>query len=211
MLTIEDAQKWYNPHDPVHGFDHVIRVVHLAEEIGLELKADLEILRAAALLHDAYGADPTEGEGRTTHEQDSASFAAEVLQDLGWDESRIVSVQHCIKAHRYRGNETPGTLEAKILFDADKLDVVGAFGIARTIGYAVQAQQPIFVEPSKQFLQSGEKEVDEPHSAYHEYLFKLRKVINRLHTEQAKVRAQNRFRLMNNFFEQLAAEARGED
>lgn len=210
MLTLEAARDWYNPYDPVHGFDHVLRVLRLVEEVGSELGADLEILRAAALLHDASGADPAEGESRTTHEEDSASFAEEILQNLGWDQDRITQVQHCIRTHRYRGKETPETLEAKILFDADKLDVVGAFGVARTIGYAVQARQPFYADPSEGFLLHGEKEQDEPHSAYHEYLFKLRKVIGRLHTDEAKERAEKRFRLMKDYFEQLAAEAKGE-
>jgi uncharacterized protein len=183
--------------------------LQIAENIGRELNADLEILHAAALLHDASGADPAEGEGRTTHEQNSASFAGEVLGNLGWDESRIASVQHCIKAHRYRGKEEPESLEAQILFDADKLDVVGAFGVARTIGYAIQAKQPIFAEPSEQFIESGEKEANEPHSSYHEYLFKLQRVKDRLYTEQAKDMAEMRFQVMKSFFEQLALEARG--
>jgi uncharacterized protein len=211
MLTIEMAREWYPLNDPVHGFDHVLRVLKTAEDIGKELNADLEILRVAVLLHDASGADPREGTGRASHEQDSAAFAGEVLHKMGWDESRIEQVRHCIRAHRYRGSERPKTLEAKILFDADKLDVVGAFGVARTIGYALQADQPIYAEPSERFVQSGEKEVDEPHSAYHEYLFKLRKVLGRLFTEQAKARGEERFRLMREFFEQLAREARGED
>jgi uncharacterized protein len=211
MLTIEAARGWYNTNDPVHGFDHVLRVLNMAEEIGRELNADLEILRVAALLHDASGADPGKGVGRVTHEQDSASFAGEVLRGLGWEESRIAPVQHCIRAHRYRGKEGPETLEAKILFDADKLDVVGAFGVARTIGYAVQAEQPIFAEPSERFIESSVKEANEPHSSYHEYLFKLRKVKDRLYTDQAKARAERRYRLLKNFFEQLALEARGED
>lgn len=211
MLTIEMAREWYPLNDPVHGFDHVLRVLKTAEDIGKELNADLEILKAAALLHDASGADPREGGGRASHEQDSAVFAGEVLHKLGWDESRIEQVRHCIKAHRYRGSERPETLEAKILFDADKLDVVGAFGVARTIGYALQAGQPIYAEPSERFVQSGEKDVNEPHSAYHEYLFKLRKVLGRLFTEQARARGEERFRLMRDFFEQLSREARGED
>jgi uncharacterized protein len=210
MLTIEAARGWYNTNDPVHGFDHVLRVLNIAEEIGRELNADLQILRAAALLHDASGADPGKASGRTTHEQDSASFAGEVLRGMGWEQSRIAPVQHCIRTHRYRGKERPETLEARILFDADKLDVVGAFGVARTIGYAVQAEQPIYSEPSGKFIESGEKEGDEPHSSYHEYLFKLRNVKDRLYTDQAKVRAEKRFRLMKQFFEQLAQEARGE-
>ena len=69
-------------------------------------------------------------------------------------------------------NETPQTLEAKILFDADKLDVIGAVGVARTIAFDVVVNQPIYTEPSERFLATGEKEPGEPHSSYHEYLFK---------------------------------------
>ena len=106
----------------------------------------------------------------------SAALAAEVLAREGWPLERIEAVMHCIRAHRFRGAERPASLEAQVLFDADKLDVMGAFGAARTIGYAVQAGQPIFAVPSEQFLQTGETEPGEPHSAYHEYLFKLRQV-----------------------------------
>jgi uncharacterized protein len=210
MPSIEQAKTWYNPHDPVHGFDHAMRVYKMAESIGAQLDADLEILRAAALLHDASGAAPGEGNARSSHEQDSAEFARSVLQGEGWEEERIAAVEHCIRAHRYRNQEEPESLEAKILFDADKLDVVGAFGVARTIGYAVQAHRPIFSQPSQQFLNEGLKEPDELHSAYHEYLFKLRHVKDRLFTQQAKRLAEYRHKILTEFFEQLAAEALGE-
>ncbi|MGD2058165.1 MAG: HD domain-containing protein [Anaerolineales bacterium] len=210
MPTMEQAQTWYDDHDPVHGFDHVVRVLKMAEQIGAALGADLEILRAAALLHDASGAHPGEGGNRAEHENESAEFAGQVLAEEGWDDERIEAVQHCIRAHRFRGAEAPQSLEAEILFDADKLDVIGAFGTARTIGYAVQAGQPVFAEPSDEFLSSGKTEPGEPHSAYHEYLFKLRRVKARLHTAPAKEIAADRDRLLRMFFDQLAAEARGE-
>jgi uncharacterized protein len=210
MPTIEQAQNWYDPVDPVHGLDHALRVYRTVEVIGAALGADLEILRAAALLHDASGAKPGEGSARSSHEQDSADFARQILLEEGWEEGRIAAVQHCIRTHRYRNQEEPQTLEAKILFDADKLDVVGAFGIARTIGYAVQAHRPIFTQPSQQFLNEGLKEPDELHSAYHEYLFKLRHVKDRLFTQPAKRIAEHRHQILTQFFEQLAAEADGE-
>lgn len=210
MPSIEQAKDWYDPIDPVHGFDHALRVYRMAEIIGEELGADLEILRAAALLHDASGAAPGEAGSRGSHEHDSAEFARRVLAEEGWDEERITAVEHCIHTHRYRNQEEPKTLEAKVLFDADKLDVLGAFGVARTIGYAVQARRPIFTEPSDHFLEEGIKEPEELHSAYHEYLFKLRHVKNRLFSEPAKRFAEQRHRLLTQFFEQLAAEARGE-
>jgi uncharacterized protein len=210
MPTMEQAREWYDPHDAVHGFDHALRVYNLVEKIGADLGADLEILRAAALLHDASGAAPGEGGTRSSHEHDSADFAGEVLLEEGWGEERIAAVQHCIRTHRYRSREVPETLEARILFDADKLDVVGAFGVARTIGYAVQAQRPIFCEPTRHFLETGSTEPGEPHSAYHEYLFKLRHVKDRLHTSVAKRLAEARVGVLTQFFEQLAAEARGD-
>jgi uncharacterized protein len=209
LPNLEQARAWYPEHDPVHGFDHVQRVLALAERLGAQLGADLEILQAAALLHDAAGAAPL-SKGRAAHEHSSAEFARAVLEQEGWPSQRIELVLHCIRAHRYRGEEQPNSVEAKVLFDADKLDVIGAFGVARTIGYAVQAGAPIFAEPSLQFLDTGELESGEPHSAFHEYLFKLRRVRGRLHTEPARQLASEREQLLRAFFEQLAAEARGE-
>jgi len=208
--TIEDARRWYKPDDPVHGFDHVLRVLRLALFIGREMGADLEVLHAAALLHDAVGADPSDQSGkgsRSSHEEDSAAFARKVLQAENWPEEKIEQVQDCIRAHRYRSGEPAQSLEARILFDADKLDVNGAFGAARTLGYAIQAGQPYYERPSAHFLETGETEPGEAHSAYHEYLFKLRRVHERLHTPAAKTLAKHRHEVLTIFFEQLAAEA----
>ena len=207
MPTLEEARKWYDPKDPVHGFDHVQRVLHMAEYLGRELGADLEILRAAALLHDAAGAHPQSEISRERHEYASAEFGREILDKEGWAKERIDAVLHCILAHRYRGKLSPKTLEAKILFDADKLDVIGAFGIARTIGYAVQAGLPIYQAPSKKFIEEGETEPGEAHSAYHEHLRKLRHVKDRLITEPARTIGERRYKLLQDFFEQLAVEA----
>ncbi len=114
--SVEQARGWYPDDDPVHGFDHVLRVLATALRLGRALDADLEILQAAALLHDAAGAMPRangEGAGRATHEQASAAFAQEVLEAAGWDPARIEAVAHCIRAHRFRSAEAPETLEAQ--------------------------------------------------------------------------------------------------
>lgn len=207
MPTLNQARAWYDAEDPVHGFGHIVRVVHLAEQIGAEVGADIEIVRAAALLHDASGAAPTQGGGRARHEQASADFAESILREEGWPADRIEAVLHCIRAHRYRSTENPQSLEAQVLFDADKLDVLGAFGIARTLGYATQAGQPAYAEPSARFRRAGQGEPGEPHSAYHEYLFKLAHVAERLHTGPARRMAEPRVRLLRSFFEALAGEA----
>ena len=211
MLTLEKARVWYPKVDPVHGFDHIERVYRMAEKLAVLEGADLEIVHAAALLHDSRGSDPNSGE-RLSHHEASALFAEQVLREEGWPEERIKAVQHCILAHRYRGDaeNAPQTIEAKVLFDADKLDVLGAVGVARTIGYAVQAGQPIYAEPSAQFLVDGIKEPGEPHSSYHEYLFKLRKVKDRLFTHSAQQIAEARDAFLTAFYDQLQAEIKAE-
>lgn len=210
MLNLEIARQWYPERDPVHGFDHIERVYRMAERLALAEGADLEIVRAAALLHDIEGSHPA-GDERANHHHQSADIAAEILRTEGWSSERIAAVQHCIRAHRYRDNrEPPATIEAKVLFDADKLDVLGAIGVARVIGYAVQAGQPVFTEPSPRFMATGEEEPGEPHSAYHEHLFKLSKIKDRLFTASARQIAAARHEYLEEYFKRLIAERKGD-
>ena len=200
MPTIDQACAWYANADPIHDFEHILRVLALAERLANAEGADLEIVRAAVLLHDAADAAPDNEAVRLTHHEDAASFAKKILREEGWGEDRIEAALHCIRAHRFLGGEVPRTLEAMIMFDADKLDVVGAIGVARTFGYAAIAGQPLTGKPSQKFLATLEKEPDEPHTAYHEYLFKLSRLKDRFHTQTAKMIAEERSRYLDEFF-----------
>lgn len=221
MPTPQDAQKWYTADDPVHGFDHVMRVYRLAEKLARLEGADIEIVRAAALLHDTPDEMRHTASGETEihlqtrsrahHQEISARFAGQVLGEEGWAVSKIHAVQHCIRAHRFRDSEeVPSTIEAKVLFDADKLDAIGAIGAARAVAYAARAGQPIYAELSEQFRNKGEKTAGESHSACHEYFFKLSKIKPRLFTQSAIKIADGRDKFMKDFFECLAAEVKGE-
>ena len=212
MPTIDQAHHWYPDLDPVHGFDHVLRVYRMAERLALVEGADVAIVHAAALLHDAEGSATAGGEiGRSNHHHASSEFARQILEAENWPPERIAAVQHCIRAHRFRDNsEPPQTLEAKILFDADKLDVIGAIGVVRTVAFDIVVGQPVYSEPSQLFLSTGEKEPGEPHSSYHEYLFKLSRIKDRLFTAAARAIAEERHQFMAEFFTRLAAEERGE-
>ena len=214
MPTIEQARAWYSADDLVHGFDHVLRVYFMSERLALVEGADVEIVCAAALLHDASEVLPAEAEDpslRHNHQHTAAEFAAQILRLEGWPEERISAVQHCIRAHRFRDtSEPPGTLEAQVLFDADKLDAIGAIGVARAVAFAAREGQPAYAPPSEQFLRSGETEIGEPHSAYHEFLFKLCKVKERMFTPSGRALAEARHAYLVGFFEQLQAEQRGE-
>ncbi len=209
-ITLKEAHNWYKDTDAVHDFDHIIRVYNMAVRLAKAEGADLEIVRAAALLHDSQGSDPSSASGRLEHHQASAKFAAAVLAEKGWKAERIRAVQHCILAHRFRNPaEKPETLEAKIIFDADKLDALGAVGAARVLAYAAIAGTPFYEEPSAQFLETGKEIEGESHSAYHEHLFKLRKLTERMHTPSARVIADERLRYLDDFFERMIAEWQG--
>jgi uncharacterized protein len=211
MPTIEQARGWYPANDPVHGFDHVLRVYFMAERLAQAEGADVEIVRAAALLHDAgegLAAQADDPALRQSHQHAAAEFAVQTLRLEGWSEERISAVQHCIRAHRFRDDsEPPRTLEARVLFDADKLDAIGAIGVARAVAYAARLGQPAYAPPSERFLRSGQTEAGEPHSAYHEYCFKLVKLKERLFTTAARQIAEGRHQQMAAFFERLAEEA----
>lgn len=210
MPTLAQARVWYAAADPVHDYQHIVRVYRMAERLAQAEGADLAVVRAAALLHDAEGTAPGGGQ-RATHHFSSAEFAADVLRAEGWSDERIAAVQHCIRAHRYRDTrEPPATIEAKVIFDADKLDVLGAIGACRTAAYAALAGQPFFAEPSARFLATGEEEPGEPHSSYHEFLFKLSKIKDRLFTPTARAIAAQRHAYLQEFFERLRAEWTGE-
>ncbi|MGA2112052.1 MAG: HD domain-containing protein [Anaerolineales bacterium] len=209
MPTLEQARKWYRSDDPIHGFDHVLRVLVLAEQIGRKEGADLEILQAAVLLHDACR-DAAEGVAEEGHQETSAKFAKEVLTRDQWPDEKIEQVLHCIRTHRFRTSAAPPqTREAKVLFDADKLDAIGAVGAARAVAFAALAHQPIYSSPSVTFREEGRLEAGEPHSAYHEYLYKLRQIPERLQTASGRRLAKKRLRFLDQFFQRLANESEG--
>ena len=122
--------------DDIHGFPHVKRVYDLCLIFGKKLNAELKVLLTAALLHDI---------GRNNesiyrnHAEISAEMARNYLFSLKdqYSNEEIEKVLHCIRAHSFSNKISPSTLEAKILSDVDKLDALGAIGLYRTIGFAV--------------------------------------------------------------------------
>lgn len=198
MPTLEDAREFYPVDDPVHGLSHVLRVYRLCEQIGQAENANLRILRAAALLHDVKG----DVDFREDHHLAAADFAEKILGQEGWMEEDIRAVLHCIRSHRFRDKvEEPESLEAKILFDADKLDAIGAVGVARAVAYAVRAGMDVYAPPSPHYLRTGELAQGESQTVAHEYLFKLRHIKDRMYTKTGRSLAEARHQRMEEFFE----------
>lgn len=204
-LTFDEVRHLYPIDDGVHGLSHIKRVYGLATYIAEREGADIEIVQTAALLHDAQPLN--EVAERKAHHLQSAQVAEGLLRSTGWTEVRINAVLLCIRAHRFRDeDEMPQTIEAKVLFDADKLDALGAVGIYRAVAYAVTAKQDLYQLPSEQFVQSGTLTSGEAHTPYHEYLLKLRHLPGRMMTNTGKSLARQRAKFMDAFFAQLVAE-----
>lgn len=192
---VRKAQCLFDGQDPAHDWQHNLRVMAMCERIGREEGADMPLLRLAALLHDIGRAE--ERQTGECHAEISARLAGEWLYAEGMDAARIALVQRAILAHRYRKESPPVSLEEKILFDADKLDSIGAIGVARAFAYSGVIGQPIHAEHPDQ------------HTPLHEYEWKLSRIKDRLYTKTARRIAEERHRVMERFFEQWMLEIRG--
>jgi uncharacterized protein len=208
VITVAEARACYEGSDSVHDFDHVLRVLALAERIGQAEGADLEIVRSAALLHDV-GREQAEAAG-LDHAAFAASRAREIL--MGQSSAKVEAVAHAIAAHRFRTDPGPGTLEARVLFDADKLDAIGAVGVARAFAYGGAHRQRLWVPVEAVDIGRWENQGDDPttHTPVHEFVVKLSRLKDRLFTPTGRAIAEERHVYMVAFFAQLDAEVQGE-
>jgi uncharacterized protein len=207
MITIEQARNLYSDNDPVHDFDHILRVLALAERIGRAEKADIEILRAAALLHDV-GREEAEALGQD-HARFAAARARQILSHV--PPARVEAVVAAILAHRFRAGPPPQTLEGRVLFDADKLDAIGAIGIARAFAYSGRAGKRLYAPVADDYPSRWQQGKSEPgeHTAVHEFVVKLSRLKDQLFTPTGRRIAADRHAVMVRFFERLADEVAG--
>ncbi len=168
-----------------HTFEHTLRVRQLCLVLGQEENADLEVLEAAALLHDI--GRPEEEKSGVSHAKIGAEMAIAFLATTSFPKEKLAAVASAIRTHRYSEQLTPESLEGEILSDADKLDAMGAIGLARTIAESLV---------QKRGLLGTIKHVDR----------KLLKLKDRIITKTGKRIAQGRHELLGRFMEQLAQE-----
>ena len=157
-----------------------------------ERDVDYDILICACLLHDIGRKDQFENPN-ICHAMVGSEKAYSFLVSNGFESEYAEKVKKCIRTHRYRKNNLPESLEAKILFDADKLDATGTMGIARTLIY-------------KGTVSNGEN--DTTPSFFQEYKYKLEKVYSNFYTEEAKMIARERQDSAIAFYDSLYGEVK---
>ena len=190
--------------DSAHDCEHVYRVLYNALEIAKsEPDTDYDVLITACLLHDIGRVDQIANPS-LCHAEVGSQKAYVFLLDIGMDESFAQQVRHCIAAHRFRKALPPQSLEAKILFDADKLDVTGAIGIARTLMYRGTLTEPLYRSLPDGTISDGTHDIG--HSFFREYKFKLEKLYDRFFTQKGAELARQRQAIAKAYYENLYKE-----
>ena len=190
--------------DSAHDCQHVYRVLYNALEIAkAESEVDYDILIAACLLHDIGRPDQVANPS-LCHAEVGSEKAYRFLLGLGMTEAFASQVRHCILAHRFRKNLLPQTIEARILFDADKLDVTGAIGIARTLLFKGTVTEPLYRLLPDGTISDGTHDIG--HSFFREYKFKLEKLYDRFLTQKGAELAKERQAIAKAYYESLYRE-----
>ncbi|MFT8343723.1 MAG: HD domain-containing protein [Clostridium beijerinckii] len=200
-----------------HNLDHVFRVYNLCLLIAQHEKdIDLDILIPSALLHDIARVEESQDKtGEIDHAVLGSVIAEDILRTLEYEEEKIEKIKHCIITHRFRTGNEPNTMEAKILFDSDKLDVIGASGIARTFMLAGQFGQRLTVNESLDeyikgnTVENGRLKDVSKHTPFIEYEVKFKKIPDKLYTDKAKEIGKERLKFMDEYFNRLKSEIEG--
>lgn len=200
--------------DAAHDFDHLLRVMALADTIAAREGGDRPTIWAAVALHDI--GQPREIRHGGDHALIGAEMAAELLQNTPFPQEAIPAVQQAIREHRMTGGLLPRTIEGRILFDADKIDSLGAIGIGRLYMITGRYNQKVYtplpaeieepVDPA--LVRQLRRRPDYSPSIEFQLLFS--NLPDRMATPTGRELARERYMFMKEFFRRLRKEAEGE-
>ena len=188
--------------DLAHDLLHVKRVVKLATLIAKKEKAELNVVLPAAWLHDCVSY-PKNHPLRSQSSLHAADKAIQFLSSIEYPKQYLDAIHHAIAAHSYSGGLIANTLEAKIVQDADRLDAIGAIGIARCIQVSSQLKRPLYA-PEDAFAE--QRMLDDQRFTLDHFYTKLLKLASLMHTQTAQDIAAQRTQFMESYLQQLALE-----
>ena len=198
-----EAKKILSGRDPAHDFYHIMRVYKNAEMIGPPEGSNMDILLPAVLLHDLV--IYPKGSSKSARSSDeSADLAEDILHRHGYSQYQITRICYCIRVHSYTKRVVPASLEARILQDADRLDALGAIGIARTFSVGGSENRTLY-NPNDPFCRLN-RNLDDKQWTLDHFQTKLLKLEGSMHTKTAKKIARERTRFMILFMRQMQKE-----
>jgi len=195
VITIMD-------NDPAHDFEHVMRVYNNAQKIAKKEKANQKLVLTSALLHDIVSY-PKSSKRSKFSSVDSAKKSKIILKKFGFSEKEITIVSDAIEDHSFSQNKIPETLEGKILQDADRLDALGAIGIARVFATSGSLNRP-FYNINDPFC--SKRNANDNLWAIDHFFNKLLKLESMMNTKSGKIEAKKRTKVLKEFLKQLKNE-----
>ncbi len=188
--------------DSAHDFEHTIRVYKNAQKICKKEKANEKLVLSAALLHDIVSYPKSDKRSKTSSFE-SAKKSKQILEKLDFSNEEIVIILDAIKDHSFSQNKIPKTIEGKILQDADRLDALGAIGIARVFATGGSLKRP-FYNIDDPFCK---RRIPDDHTWTVDNFFqKLLKLESLMNTKSGKAEAKKRTRILKEFLNQLKQE-----
>ena len=211
LQSIEtEAKNYFEDASGCHDWSHVERVRALALRIGEAEGADPFVLEAAALLHDVSRPEEMKQGGGFCHAEHGAEEAGKILSRYGCSEEFMTRVAHCIRTHRKRGKNIPKTIEAKIIFDADKLDALGAIGIGRAFLFAGMVSKKLYSGKEAEQVAAGKDlGYTDDDTALLEYEMHLKPIKDKMLTDTGRQIAEERVAFMEDFFDRFRKEIDG--
>jgi uncharacterized protein len=204
---LKERVKSYSEEGGSHEFSHTERVYNLALKISENEEVDLDVIKAAVLLHDIAREKEEKGECEC-HAEEGAKLAKEILKDLNFPEEKIDKVTYVIKVHRHSTNISPETKEAAILQDADRLDALGAITIGRMFSSGGKVGLPLY-NPEQKDVKNTYKGQKSTIEGFHKKILKI--TPETFKTKKAKEIAEKRYKFVQEFLERFLKEWEGEE
>jgi uncharacterized protein len=188
--------------DPAHDLSHLLRVVRTAKTLAAAEGAEARVVVPAAWLHDCVHV-PKHSPDRSRASRLAADAAGAWLRAEGYPAELVPAVEHAIHAHSFSANVEPRTIEAKVVQDADRLDALGAVGIARTLMLGGVLGKPLYdaAEPIPR-----RRAPDDRENAVDHFYVKLRHLAGRMQTASARAEAERRTAFMRTYLAELERE-----
>ena len=184
--------------DPAHDFQHVMRVYHNAEKICKKEKGNKELVLTAVLLHDLV-----KSSNRKNSTNQSAKLSEKILKENSFSNNEISIICDAIREHSFSKGKVPSTLEGKILQDADRLDAIGAIGLARVFSFSGSNHRS-FYDPNDPF--SKNRTLNDGKWALDHFFKKLLLLEGKMNTKTGKILAVKRTKILKNFLKQIKNE-----
>jgi uncharacterized protein len=199
---LKDEVKKRIENDSAHDFDHIMRVYKNAQKICKKEKANEKLVLSAALLHDLISYPKSDKRSKMSSIE-SAKKSKNILKKYGFSNEEIATISNAISDHSFSQNKIPTSIEGKILQDADRLDALGAIGLARVFATGGSLKRP-FYNPNDPFCK--QRIPDDSIWAVDHFFKKLFKLESLMNTKSGKIEAKKRTIILKDFLKQLKHE-----